>query len=96
MAGPEDSGTQGPIHVDQVLTIVLDQLAELAWQRLGLRTDALTGKVEQDLKQARRAIDAVDSLCKILATELDEEDRRQLANLCADLKANYLARGGGA
>lgn len=94
--GDEQEALREPVHVDQVLAVVLDQLAGMAWQRLGLHTDPVTGKAEPDLAQARKAIDAVDALGNLLMPALDDEDRRQLANLRADLKANYLARKGDA
>ena len=83
-----------PIDVGHVLAFMIDQLADLSWQKLGLRHDPITNALEKDLDQARLAIDATDALVKVLRPHLEGEDQRQLDNLARDLKMNYMNHGG--
>ena len=77
------------------LAIVLDQLSNVAWQKLGLQHDMVTGKIEPDLAQARVAIDVVGYLVTQLETQLDEADKKHLNTLVRDLKINYVQKQGG-
>ena len=43
-----------PIDVDQVIMVMIDQMAGIAWQKLGLQNDLITGKIEKDLTQAKK------------------------------------------
>jgi len=78
------------------LAIILDQLSGVAWQKLGLQPDMMTGKIEPDLGQARVAIDVVGYISSILEGQLDEDDKKHLHNLVRDLKINYVQKQGGA
>ncbi len=78
------------------LAIILDQLGSVAWQKLGLQPDMVTGKIEADLAQAKVAIDMVAHVSSVLETQLDEDDKRHLQNLVRDLKINYVQRQGSA
>ena len=77
------------------LAIVLDQLSAVAWQKLGLQPDMVTGKIEPDLAQARVAIDVVGYLSSQLESQLDEADKKHLHSLVRDLKINYVQQQGG-
>lgn len=87
-----------PIDVYAVLAVFVDQLASIAWQKLGLQHDPITGKLEQDIDQAKVAIDATAGLVLHLEGQLDDEDKRRIHSLLRDLKVNYVQRssGGGA
>lgn len=76
------------------LAVILDQLGSVAWQKMGLMPDMVTGKLEPDLGQAKVAIDMVSHICSVLETQLDDDDKRQLQNLVRDLKVNYVQRQG--
>lgn len=94
-----DSNTVGQtpqesLDVDEVLAVMVEQLASIGWQKLGLQPDPFTGKTSRDLDQARSAIDAVAALVPLLQPRLDERDRRQLANLLNDLRANFVNQSG--
>ncbi len=78
------------------IAIVLDQMSGVAWQKIGLQPDMVTGKIETDLNQARVAIDVVNYLASILETQLDDDDKKHLQNLVRDLKINYVQKQGGA
>ena len=76
------------------IAVLLDQMAGVAWQMLGLQPDMVTGKIEPDLDQARVAIDVVSFLSNKLEPQLDEDDRRQIQSLVRDLKINFVQKGG--
>ena len=76
------------------IAVLLDQMAGVAWQKLGLQPDMVTGKIEPDLDQARVAIDVVSFLSNKLEPQLDEDDRRQIQSLVRDLKINFVQKGG--
>ncbi len=84
-----------PIDVYQVLAIMVDQLAELAWQKMGLKSDPLTGQIEKDLEQAKAAVDSAAQLASFLEPQLDDADRRQIQNLVRDLRVNYVEKSQG-
>ncbi len=87
-----DSQVPEALDVHTVVAMMVDQMAEIAWQKLGLRPDMVTGKIEKDLEQSRIAIDVVTSLCKFLDGKLDEEDQRSIQNLQRDLKVNFVQK----
>ncbi len=79
-----------------ILAVMLDQLGGVAWSKLGLQPDMVTGKIEPDLSQARVAIDVVGYLSGVLEPQLDEDEKKHLQNLVRDLKINYVQKQGGA
>jgi hypothetical protein len=83
-----------PPTVYDHLAIVLDQMAAVSWQKLGLQPDMMTGQIEPDIQQARVAIDVVSYVSRILETQVEEDDKRQLQTLVRDLKINYVQRQG--
>jgi hypothetical protein len=72
--------------------VMTDQLAAVAWQKLGLQPDPMLGKVEQNLEEAKLAIDLTSHLASFLQPRLDEEDKRQMHNLIRDLRINYVEK----
>ena len=79
-----------PLSVYTMLTVMVDQCAMVAWQKLGLQHDMSTGKLERDLEQAKVAIDLTAHLSSLLELKLDDEDRRQINTLVRDLRMNYV------
>ena len=84
---------EAPTVFDHI-AVLLDQMAGVAWQKLGLQPDMVTGKIEPNLDQARVAIDVVSFLSNKLEPQLDEDDRRQIQSLVRDLKINFVQKGG--
>ncbi len=84
--------TTRPIDVDEALAMAIEQFGAIAWQKLGLQPDPLTGQTSRDLPQARVAVDAVAALAGVLEPRLDDEDRRQVQNLVRDLRVNYVQK----
>lgn len=82
---------QEPYKVDQILGMMLDQLAALAWQRMGLQPDMITGKIHKDMGECKMAIDAFVALVPILERSLDAEDKQQLQNLVTTLQMNFVS-----
>ena len=76
------------------LAVTLDQLCGVAWQRLGLQPDMVTGRIEADLAQAKVAIDVVSYLAGQIESQLDEDDRKHVHSLVRDLKINYVQKQG--
>lgn len=85
-----ESSVPEAFDVYSVVAVMVDQMAALAWQKMGLQADPLTGKIEKDIEQARTAIDIVGELCKHIEGRLDGEDLRQIQNLQRDLKINFV------
>lgn len=81
-----------PLDVAEVLAIMLDQLASIAWQKLGLQPDPMTGTQAPDLAQAEMAIDVCAELTKHIRPSLEESDQRQIDNLIRDLRVNFMQR----
>ncbi len=77
------------------LTLMLDQMVSVAWQKIGLHPDMVTGKIEPNLSDARVAIDVAQYLVSCLETQVDDEDKRQLQSIIRDLKINFVQQQGG-
>ena len=91
----EDSGKetpQGPIDVYQMIAYMVDQMASLAWVKLGLQPDWATGKIEPDLAQAKIAIDITTHLSTFFEPSLDEPDKQRIHSLIRDLRLNYVQK----
>jgi hypothetical protein len=91
----EDSGTntpRGPIDVYDVVTVMVDQMAAIAWQKLGLQPDWSTGHIEMDLSQAKVAIDVTTHLSAVIEPKLEEEDRKRIHSLIRDLRLNFVQK----
>jgi hypothetical protein len=84
---------EAPTVFDHI-AVMLDQMAGVAWQKLGLQPDMVTGQIEPNLEQARVAIDVVSFLAGRLEPQLDEDDKRQVQSLVRDLKINFVQKGG--
>ncbi len=84
--------TPEPIDVSSFLAMVVQQMAELAWQKMGLQPDPITNAIARDMEQAKLAIDAAAALAPVLEAKLDDEDKRQIQNLVRDLRVNYVEK----
>jgi Domain of unknown function (DUF1844) len=84
-----------PPTVFDHVAVIVQQMAQVAWQKMGLQTDSITGKLEVNLAEAKVAIDVVVKLGAILEPELDDSDRRQLQGLIRDLRINFVQKNTG-
>ena len=87
---PSDEAERKPIDVYEVLAVSVEQLAAIAWQKMGLQPDYMTGKIEKDLAQCKAAVDATAALATLVEPQLDPDDKRQMQNLVRDLRINYV------
>lgn len=83
---------KSPASVYDHLVAIIDQMAAVSWQKLGLQPDILTGKVERDLAEAKVAIDLTAYIAGLLDAKLDDSDRRQLQGLVRDLRINFVEK----
>jgi hypothetical protein len=96
MAETESEAPKKPISIYEILTILVEQMASVSMQKLGLQRDPVTGTLEMNLPEAKVAIDVTAQLAQHLDSQVDDEDRRQLHNLVRDLKVNYVNKSQGA
>jgi len=78
-----------PDSVYDVIPGVVLMLSELAWQKIGLRANPKTGKVQTDFDEAKVAIDTVAFLVDRLLPKAPAEQQRDLRNLVSNLKINF-------
>lgn len=84
-----------PADVNEILMEMTQFMAALAWQKMGLQPDMVTGKIEKDIRQAKLAVDVATSLAGHLEPQLDDDDRRQIRNMVSDLRINFVQQSGG-
>lgn len=85
-----ESTDQAPIDIYSVIAMTIDQFSSLAWQKMGLQPDFMTGKIHKDLSQCKVAIEATVALTTLLEPQLEEADKRQMQNLVRDLRMNFV------
>lgn len=85
-----EAGAIPDVRVADILQMGVQLLSEKAWVSLGLVASPATGKVEQDLREARRAIDAAADLIRHLEADASPVEKRELQNLLQDLRINFL------
>lgn len=92
MANEESTAAAEPLDVFTVLATMVEQMAHIGWQKLGLQPDYLTGKIHKDLVQAKVAIDTAADLAAIIEPQLDADDKRQIQGLIRDLRMNFVEK----
>lgn len=83
---------QNPLDVYDSAAEMLDVWTSIAWSKLGLRPDIMSGTISPDLAQAKVAIDVAAYLVSVVEGRLDDEDRRRVQGLVRDLKINYVQK----
>jgi hypothetical protein len=73
----------------------LSLLALKAWEGMGLVPNALSGKTQKNLDEARLAIDAYAAVFEILRARIDEGPRREMENLLTTLRLNFVDKSAG-
>jgi len=56
MADEENELPKEPLSVYEFITIMVDQMAGFAWQKLGLQPDVMTGKIRPTMPSTMRII----------------------------------------
>jgi hypothetical protein len=92
MAEDENELPKGPLSVYDFITVMVDQMAGFAWQKLGLQPDMLTGQIAVNMEEAKVAIDLTAHLASFIEPRLDEEDKRRILGLVRDLRINYVEK----
>jgi len=72
--------------------IMVDQMASVAWQKLGLHPDPISGKIGKDLDEAKVAIDVTAGLAAFIEPKLDDADRQRIHGLIRDLRINFVEK----
>lgn len=88
----QDDQSPKAVSVYDVVVAMVDQMSAIAWQKLGLQPDFMTGKIEKDLEQAKVAIDLTTHLATFIEPRLDEDDKREIHNLVRNLRINYVEK----
>lgn len=65
-------------------------LSAKAWETMGLVPNPATGKVERNFGEARIAIDAASALAEVLKPGVGEAERKEIENLVANLRLNFV------
>ncbi len=82
-----------PLDVYESATEMLDVWTAIAWSKLGLRPDIMSGTITPaDLPQAKFAINVAAFLVEGIEGRLDDEDRRRVQGMVRDLKLNYVQK----
>lgn len=77
------------LSMEQLIILFFNTIAARCWARLGLTRDEY-GELRQDLKEARLGIDVLDAVLRVMEDELDEDLKRELEGVVANLKLNYV------
>jgi hypothetical protein len=88
----EEAQEKTPLSVYDLMVVMIDQTASVAWQKLGLQPDMMTGTIQRDIPQAKVAIDLVAYLAGQVEPKLDDEDRREMQKLVSNLRLNYVEK----
>jgi hypothetical protein len=88
--GFEPSAEAPPLDLPTALGFCVNMLNEVAWMKMGLIPNPLTGKVERDLTQAKAAIDSVGDLIPRLEPFIPEPQRRDLQVMLSNLRINFV------
>jgi hypothetical protein len=89
---PQEQGdtAKEPISIYPIIATTMEQFAMIAWQKMGLQPDLVTGQIHKDLPEAKVAVDLAIRLAETLEPQLDEEDKRKVQNLIRDLRLNFV------
>jgi hypothetical protein len=85
-----EAGPQELPDVYTVLAMFLGEMRNLAWLRMGLVANPMSGQIERDLPQAKIAIDTAAFLASQLEPAVPAEERLPLRALVSDLQMNFV------
>ncbi len=92
-AQTEAGGDEMTLDVPGALSVCVNMLNEVAWMKMGLIPNPMTGKIERDLPQAKIAIDAVSDLVARLEPLVGDPGRRELQVMLSNLRINFVQQG---
>jgi hypothetical protein len=76
----------------KLITGVVQSLADQAWMHMGIVANPATGLIAKDMAKAKLAIDCAQFLADKVSPHLDEEERREIRTLIANLQINFVQR----
>jgi len=91
----EEAAPQVPLQaldIYDMLRFVVSLLTQQAWVSLGIQKAPGAEEVEQDLPQAKVAIDTLEFVIDKLAPDLDPQERAELDSVLSNLQINYVKR----
>ncbi len=88
----QSAENQKPLDTKHVLMVMTQQIAVVAWQKMGLQPDSITNTIQKDLEQAKLAIDAANKLSEVYQDLLSNEEKNLLQNMLKDLKLNFVTQ----
>jgi len=94
-AGPTPEQLAAFYRVETVMLAMIEQLETIAWARLGLRPLPFANKIEQDLKEARAAIDLLGDVIARFEQMHGESEARDLKVLLSNLRINFVKQSSG-
>lgn len=92
-AGGGEGGFQNPLAgmtVANILRMSAGMLNERAWVGMGLVPDPLTGQMDKNLAEAKRAIDILTDLVKHLEQDAAPDERREIQTTLTNLRLNFV------
>jgi len=87
---PDEFAGMANLDVNLVLVQAFGMLHTVAWCGMGLLAHPATGKVQRDINEARRAIDAASDLLKHLEPHLSGPEQKELQRAMTDLRLNFV------
>ncbi|MCC2669265.1 MAG: hypothetical protein K0Q72_1736 [Armatimonadetes bacterium] len=92
----EPDEATGPLEVtvQGVLRFAIEMLSNHAWVSMGLMANPMNGKIQKDLPEAKRAIDILGDLARHAEAGAEPDEKRDLRNMLADLRVNFLRQSG--
>jgi hypothetical protein len=78
--------------VYDLVTVMVDQMAAVAWQKLGLQPDWGTGRIEKDLGQAKVAVDITTHLSTFIEPRLEEDEATRIHGLIRGPRLDFVQR----
>ncbi len=80
------------LDVYDTLRFVVSLLTQQAWVSLGIQKAPGAEEVEQDLPQAKVAIDTLEFVIDKLAPDLEPQEEAELNSVLSNLRINYVKR----
>jgi hypothetical protein len=78
------------MSVAGIIAMSVGLLSEIAWVKMGLVPNPMSGRIERDLGEAKRAIDAVSDLAKHVEALANDADRREFQVMLSNLRLNFV------
>jgi hypothetical protein len=92
MAEAFAAGGGQPTSALDLVQMCIGMLNEIAWVKMGMVPDPMSGTLGADLPQAQLAIDCAADLAHRLERHVDARTQRDLQTLIQNLKLNFVRR----